>query len=313
MNNALLSVSICDRCECFHIYLPVLDNLPLIPWAFKASEIFVFTLMGICFCIFVFHRHRMVMRRVFCVMTCAKHQTIFVRFRFCCDASRLSREFFFSWDAWRCWGHHSVYLVHTWNAALHPPVAWKRSSKEPSKSPLVLARLSPGYRHVATTCFQVHQRNQQANVLPTTAHFRIVLMRHANSLRRILCPKYSVAATYALHSSQDSCSPWSSSSTLNLTLAGHTIMLTVLNAFAERYTPFDWKILHLITWILNLFGCFLILAAHEHYTIDVVIAFFLSKTIFHGYHDSAALQTIIINEGDRHASGNEAQAFFWSW
>ena len=73
-------------------------------------------------------------------------------------------------------------------------------------------------------------------------------------------------------------------------------MLTVLSSFAEFYTPNRWKLLHLITNIMNLFGCFLVLAAHEHYTIDVVIAFFLSKTIFQGYHESAALQTIIVSD-----------------
>ena len=85
--------------------------------------------------------------------------------------------------------------------------------------------------------------------------------------------------------------------------SGHTLVLTVLNCFAERYTPYHWKGLHILTWTMNLFGCFFILAAHEHYTIDVVIAFFLTKAIFSRYHDSAALQNILTKEERRHASG----------
>lgn len=50
-------------------------------------------------------------------------------------------------------------------------------------------------------------------------------------------------------------------------------VLTLLNYFINEYSPASWKGMHIFTWILNCFGMFFILAAHEHYSIDVFVAF----------------------------------------
>ncbi|KAM6915969.1 sphingomyelin synthase-related protein 1-like isoform 1-T2 [Xenentodon cancila] len=69
--------------------------------------------------------------------------------------------------------------------------------------------------------------------------------------------------------------------------SGHTVVLTMLNFFVTEYTPRNWNIIHTISWVLNLFGIFFILAAHEHYSIDVFIAFYITTRLFLYYHTLA--------------------------
>ncbi len=55
-------------------------------------------------------------------------------------------------------------------------------------------------------------------------------------------------------------------------------------------TPRNWNFIHTMSWVLNLFGIFFILAAHEHYSIDVFIAFYLTTRLFLYYHTLANTQ-----------------------
>ncbi|XP_063073912.1 sphingomyelin synthase-related protein 1-like [Engraulis encrasicolus] len=69
--------------------------------------------------------------------------------------------------------------------------------------------------------------------------------------------------------------------------SGHTVVLTMLNFFITEYTPRGWYFVHTVSWVLNLFGIFFILAGHEHYSIDVFVAFYLTTRLFLYYHTLA--------------------------
>jgi hypothetical protein len=56
--------------------------------------------------------------------------------------------------------------------------------------------------------------------------------------------------------------------------------------------------LHTFVWIKSLFGLFFILAAHEHYSIDVFIAFYISSRMFVYYH-SLANNKVLLQQDKR--------------
>lgn len=47
---------------------------------------------------------------------------------------------------------------------------------------------------------------------------------------------------------------------------------------------------HLICWLLSAVGVVCILVAHEHYSVDVVVAYFITSRLFWWYHTMANLQ-----------------------
>ncbi|XP_056638343.1 ceramide phosphoethanolamine synthase [Diorhabda carinulata] len=81
--------------------------------------------------------------------------------------------------------------------------------------------------------------------------------------------------------------------------SGHTVALTMLNFFITEYTPRHIYYLHTLSWMMNMFGIFFILAAHEHYSIDVFVAFYISSRLFLYYHTLSNNQALMQRDSTR--------------
>lgn len=69
--------------------------------------------------------------------------------------------------------------------------------------------------------------------------------------------------------------------------SGHTVWITLTTHFISEYTPRSMHLLHTGCWVLNIFGLFFILGAHEHYSIDVFVGFYITSRLFLYYHSLA--------------------------
>ena len=65
--------------------------------------------------------------------------------------------------------------------------------------------------------------------------------------------------------------------------SGHTATWTVLTLMAHTYIGGNNVFTTLYT-VLNAIGVFMLIAVREHYTADVVVAFFIAKMVFWIYH-----------------------------
>lgn len=69
--------------------------------------------------------------------------------------------------------------------------------------------------------------------------------------------------------------------------SGHTVMLTLSYLFIKEYSPRWMWWYHWTCFVLSISGVVCILVAHDHYSIDVVIAYFITTRIFWWYHTMA--------------------------
>ncbi|KPP69378.1 phosphatidylcholine:ceramide cholinephosphotransferase 1-like, partial [Scleropages formosus] len=74
--------------------------------------------------------------------------------------------------------------------------------------------------------------------------------------------------------------------------SGHTVMLTLTYLFIKEYSPKKFWWYHWICWALSAVGIFCILLAHDHYTVDVVVAYYITTRLFWWYHTMANQQAL---------------------
>ncbi|XP_068443550.1 phosphatidylcholine:ceramide cholinephosphotransferase 2 [Clinocottus analis] len=69
--------------------------------------------------------------------------------------------------------------------------------------------------------------------------------------------------------------------------SGHTVMLTLSYLFIQEYSPRCMWWYRWFCWSLSASGLLCILVAHEHYSIDVVVAYIATTRCFWWYHSMA--------------------------
>lgn len=89
--------------------------------------------------------------------------------------------------------------------------------------------------------------------------------------------------------------------------SGHTVVLVTSCLFITEYSPQRWKPLHFFSIMVSAAGVILLLISRAHYTIDVIISYWISTRVFWTYHTLAAFPNL------RNASShyNHLSKFYW--
>lgn len=72
--------------------------------------------------------------------------------------------------------------------------------------------------------------------------------------------------------------------------SGHTVILVFSYLIIAEYTPKKFillRIIHWLYWILGVIGVTMLQLSHGHYTVDVLIAYYVTTRIFWIYHTLA--------------------------
>ena len=69
--------------------------------------------------------------------------------------------------------------------------------------------------------------------------------------------------------------------------SGHTVILVVSYLFISEYTPKKMYLLHWLYLLMAAVGVFMVLLGHGHYTLDVIVAYYITTRIFWTYHTLA--------------------------
>ncbi|XP_051921524.1 phosphatidylcholine:ceramide cholinephosphotransferase 2-like [Hippocampus zosterae] len=88
--------------------------------------------------------------------------------------------------------------------------------------------------------------------------------------------------------------------------SGHTVMLTLSYLFIKEYSPrwmcwYQW-----ICWLLSASGVLCILVGHEHYSVDVLVGYFVTTRLFWWYHTMANAHAL------RRAPNNFLSRTWWN-
>jgi len=74
--------------------------------------------------------------------------------------------------------------------------------------------------------------------------------------------------------------------------SGHTIVLVVSYLFIREYIPRNWRLLHFASLLTSFAGVVLLLISRGHYTIDVLVSYWICTRIFWQYHTMAGIPVL---------------------
>ncbi|XP_049819349.1 phosphatidylcholine:ceramide cholinephosphotransferase 2 isoform X3 [Aethina tumida] len=69
--------------------------------------------------------------------------------------------------------------------------------------------------------------------------------------------------------------------------SGHTVILVFSSLIIAEYTPKKLYLIHWLYWILGVIGVVMLELSHGHYSVDVIIAYYITTRIFWTYHTLA--------------------------
>ncbi|KAH7729316.1 Phosphatidylcholine:ceramide cholinephosphotransferase 1 [Aphelenchoides avenae] len=74
--------------------------------------------------------------------------------------------------------------------------------------------------------------------------------------------------------------------------SGHTVVLVISYLFISEYSPRHWRFLHFLSFLGAVTGVAFLLASRGHYTIDVILSYWITTQIFWSYHTFADVPTL---------------------
>ncbi|XP_021938002.1 phosphatidylcholine:ceramide cholinephosphotransferase 2-like isoform X5 [Zootermopsis nevadensis] len=87
--------------------------------------------------------------------------------------------------------------------------------------------------------------------------------------------------------------------------SGHTVILVMSYLIIAEYSPRRCFPIHWLSWCLSLTGIVMLLWSHGHYTVDVIIAYYATTTLFWIYH------TLANNPNLKHSGPNNFLSRMW--
>lgn len=94
--------------------------------------------------------------------------------------------------------------------------------------------------------------------------------------------------------------------------SGHTVTLVMGYLIIAEYSPKKFWIVHWLAWCASLTGITMVLLAHGHYTVDVLIAYYVTTRLFWTYH-TLANNSLLLKQNGNNYIGREWWFFIFRY